>query len=147
MTRAGTATPTAPLTFPTPTTERAAYPRGVDIPEVDVHQLDTAIGSGASVFDVREHDEYAAARIPGAVPVPMGSVPDNLREFVIDGPAYIVCATGARSARVVQFLRANGIDAINVSGGTTAWIDSGRGFERGPAIDRGQGFESGDGPV
>ena len=109
----------------------------MDIPEIDVQQLETAIGSGAPLFDVREPDEYAAARIPGARQVPMGSVPDRLGEFVIEGQAYVVCATGARSARVVQFLRGNGIDAVNVVGGTRAWIESGRDYESGDSVDTG----------
>ena len=36
---------------------------------------------------------------------------------------YIVCAGGVRSAKVVEYLEANGIDAVNVEGGMHAWGD------------------------
>ncbi|WP_142294952.1 rhodanese-like domain-containing protein, partial [Staphylococcus aureus] len=38
---------------------------------------------------------------------------------------YIVCAGGVRSAKVVEYLEANGIDAVNVEGGMHAWGDEG----------------------
>ncbi len=36
------------------------------------------------------------------------------------------------SAQAVEFLRGRGVDAVNVAGGTMAWIDSGRGVDSGP---------------
>lgn len=101
----------------------------MDIPEIDVSQLAVALDTGALLFDVRESDEYAAARIPGARLISMATVPDRLAEFHDQGVVNIVCASGARSARVVEFLRAEGVDAVNVAGGTMAWIESGREHE------------------
>ncbi len=34
---------------------------------------------------------------------------------------YIICQSGARSARACQYLLAKGIETINISGGTSAW--------------------------
>jgi rhodanese-related sulfurtransferase len=101
----------------------------VDIPEIDVDGLAAALVAGALLFDVREPDEYAEARIPGARLVPMGTVPERVEEFRADGPAYVVCASGKRSGRVVEFLRTHEIDAVNVAGGTSAWIQSGKQHE------------------
>jgi rhodanese-related sulfurtransferase len=101
----------------------------VDIPEIDVDGLEAALVDGALLFDVRETDEFAEARIPGARLVPMATVPDRLEEFRADGPSYVVCASGNRSGRVVEFLRAHEIDAVNVAGGTSAWIRSGKQHE------------------
>ena len=42
-----------------------------------------------------------------------------------EGPVYVICAMGARSLRAAEFYRSQGIDAINVAGGTTAWIEAG----------------------
>ena len=42
-----------------------------------------------------------------------------------DGEVFVICRSGARSLRVAEFLRAQGIDAINVSGGTLAWVEAG----------------------
>ena len=44
------------------------------------------------LIDVREPDEYAAARVPGAVLVPLGTVPDNVDAFRGEGPVYVICA-------------------------------------------------------
>ena len=47
-----------------------------------------------------------------------------------DGTVYVICAKGGRSLRAAEFYRAQGIDAVNVAGGTTAWIDAGQ-----PVVD------------
>jgi rhodanese-related sulfurtransferase len=52
-------------------------------------------------------------------------VPDHLADFPTDRPVYVVCRSGARSANACGFLRASGVDAINVTGGTLAWIEAG----------------------
>ena len=36
-----------------------------------------------------------------------------------------LCRSGGRSLKVAEFLRAQGIDATNVAGGTLAWIEAG----------------------
>ena len=36
-------------------------------------------------------------------------------------PLYVICRVGGRSARVVQYLVAQGYPAINVDGGMQAW--------------------------
>jgi rhodanese-related sulfurtransferase len=48
-----------------------------------------------------------------------------LVDVPVDGPVYVICAKGARSLRAAEFYRSHGIDAINVAGGTTAWIGAG----------------------
>lgn len=97
----------------------------MDIPEIDVDQLAELHATGARVFDVREPDEYQDAHVPGAVPVPLATVPDQLGVFPTDGPVYVICAAGGRSRRACEFLRANAVDAINVAGGTKAWLAAG----------------------
>lgn len=101
----------------------------MDIPEIDVDGLEAALADGALLFDVREVDEYREARIPGARLVPMGTVPDRVEEFRTEGPLYVVCGSGNRSGRVVEFLRTREIDAVNVAGGTSAWMRSGKQHE------------------
>ena len=39
---------------------------------------------------------------------------------------HVVCQAGGRSAQAAQLLIAAGIDARSVTGGTAAWIGSGR---------------------
>jgi rhodanese-related sulfurtransferase len=96
------------------------------IEEVGVVELEVAMAHGRLVVDVREHDEYTTAHVPGAVLLPMGSVPERLDVFATPEPALVICRTGARSMRVCQFLAEHDIAAVNVAGGTVAWINSGR---------------------
>jgi rhodanese-related sulfurtransferase len=98
----------------------------LSVPEIDVDELDVQRAKGAPVFDVREPDEYVEAHVPGARLVPLATVPDQLAEFPSDAPVYVVCASGGRSRRAAEYLRSNGVDAINVAGGTKAWIAAGK---------------------
>jgi rhodanese-related sulfurtransferase len=94
-----------------------------DLPSISVAAL--AALPEASVFDVRQPDEYEEGHVPGAVLVSLGDVPDRLDVFPSDATVYVVCRSGARSASAVTFLREQGIDAVNVDGGTMAWIEAG----------------------
>lgn len=97
----------------------------MDVPEIDVDELATRRASGVALFDVREPDEYREAHVPGAVPVPLGTVPEAVDRFPTAGPVYVICAAGGRSRKACEFLRANGVDAINIAGGTRAWLAAG----------------------
>lgn len=103
------------------------------IEEVTVDELAERLAGGARLIDVREPDEYAEARVPGGVLVPLGSVPDRIDEFRGDGPTYVICRSGARSMRACEFVAGHGIEAVNVAGGTLAWVASGRDVESGAA--------------
>ena len=96
------------------------------VPEIDVTELARLRADGATLIDVREPDEYEAAHVPGAQPIPLGTVPDRIAEVPADGSVYVICAMGGRSLKAAEFYRANGIDAINVGGGTKAWIEAGQ---------------------
>lgn len=77
------------------------------------------------IVDVRIDEETAMGYIPNAKLIPMDTIPDNLNSFNKNEIYYIVCAGGVRSAKVVEYLEANGIDAVNVEGGMHAWGDEG----------------------
>jgi len=96
------------------------------IREIDVDELERAIATGARVVDVREDDEYVAGHVPGALHVPLGTVPERVEEFRGDGPTYVICKSGGRSMRACEQVAAHGVEAVNVAGGTTAWVMSGR---------------------
>ncbi len=98
----------------------------MDLPEIDVDELATQLAAGAPVFDVREDDEWAAVHIDGATLIPLGTVTESVDRFPTDRTAYVICAKGGRSARAVEFLRAEGIDAVNVAGGMGAWLEAGK---------------------
>ena len=56
----------------------------VDVPEIDVDELEGRLAAGATLVDVREPDEYDEVRVPGGILVPLQSVPDRLDEVPAD---------------------------------------------------------------
>ena len=98
--------------------------------ETTIDQLAAALDQGASVVDVREPAEFREGHVPGAVNIPMGQLTARLGEIDRDRLVHVVCASGNRSSAMADVLTANGFDAINVAGGTNAWIRSGRRIEK-----------------
>jgi rhodanese-related sulfurtransferase len=78
------------------------------------------------LLDVREDDEWNAGHAPDAVHVPMTELAARLDELPDAAPLYVICRSGGRSARVTEYLNANGWDAVNVAGGMSGWERSGR---------------------
>ena len=99
--------------------------------EVSVAELAAILEADPTtpVVDVRNPDEYAAGRVPGAVLVPMHTVPVRLQDLPRDRTLYLVCATGGRSAQTAAWLEPQGYDVVNVAGGTQAWFMSGYALE------------------
>jgi rhodanese-related sulfurtransferase len=98
---------------------------------VSVRELKAALDAGpANVVDVRAPEEYAEGHVPGAALMPLMTVPARMGELPTEGPVYLVCAVGARSAQAAQFLAAQGLDAVNVDGGTVEWAAAGYPLER-----------------
>lgn len=104
----------------------------MDIPEIDVVELASRREAGAPLIDVREHDEYVEARVPGATHIPLGQVAERASEAPAEGTFYVICARGGRSAKAVEHYRSLGLDAVNVAGGTLGWIDEGFPTDAGP---------------
>jgi rhodanese-related sulfurtransferase len=97
---------------------------GVPTTTVDDLQAD------AVMVDVREADEWAAGHAPNAIHLPMGELPSRLDELPdTDDTIPIVCRSGGRSARVVEWLNQQGFDAANVEGGMRAWTGAGKPLE------------------
>lgn len=94
---------------------------------ITVHELRERVG--VPLIDVREPEEYAAGRVPGAVNLPMSQIGDLLDQLP-DGAFDVICAAGVRSARVVEALESRGYDATNVDGGTNTWEGLGFPIER-----------------
>lgn len=92
----------------------------MDIPEVDPRRVGEDL-----LLDVREDDEWAAGRAPGAVHVRLHDLPSRLAEVPRDRPVSVVCRMGGRSSQATEFLLAQGICARNVSGGMQSWASFG----------------------
>jgi rhodanese-related sulfurtransferase len=101
---------------------------GNQVPTVQPKDVAGRVAKGWTLLDVRTEDEWAEGRIPGSVHIPMDQLLERLDE--VDDPVVCVCAVGARSARVAQFLNAQGREAVNLDGGLYAWTSSGLPVER-----------------
>lgn len=74
------------------------------------------------MIDVREPWEFDIARIQGAKPMPMRSVPARYPELKRDAEIVVICHHGARSYQVCMFLEHQGFtNLFNLSGGMAAW--------------------------
>lgn len=97
----------------------------MSVPEVSVAELAAAQEAGELVVDVREPEEYVQGHVPGAVLMPLATVPARYPELPRDRTVYVVCAVGARSMQAAQYLAKLGYDARNVAGGTNDWMAAG----------------------
>jgi len=78
------------------------------------------------VVDVRKPAEFAAGHLPGAVNLPLDSLPDHLAQFPTDQPVYVHCAGGYRSMIACSVLKARGWDNLtNIAGGFAAMTQAG----------------------
>jgi rhodanese-related sulfurtransferase len=96
------------------------------IPSVTVDQLPSPLPDDLTVVDVREPTEWVHGHVEGSLHVPLMQVPQRLEELPRDAQVLVVCAVGGRSARAVQYLQQQGIDALNLDGGLVEWHAAGR---------------------
>ena|SRR5580765_2868722 len=94
-----------------------------DAPSIQPADVAGRLADGWTLLDVRTPAEWADAHIEGSTHIPMDQLLHRLDE--VDDQVICVCAVGARSARVAQFLNAQGRDAVNLDGGLYSWVDSG----------------------
>ena len=95
------------------------------IPEISVEDLKAKIDKKENfvLLDVREPHEYEIAKIPGSKLIPLGELDKRVGELDKKAKLIVHCKMGGRSARAVQFLRAQGFDATNVAGGIHDWSE------------------------
>jgi rhodanese-related sulfurtransferase len=79
------------------------------------------------LLDVREPNECALGRIPGAVIIPRGVLEQNVERVVPrDRKVIIYCASGNRSALAADVLQQMGYaDVASLAGGIRGWVDQG----------------------
>jgi rhodanese-related sulfurtransferase len=98
----------------------------VAIPEITVQEAQARLAGPRPprLIDVREEDEWALARLPGAELMPLSGFTDLIAERLRDPaePLLIYCHHGTRSGRVTDFLLRQGYtDVTNLAGGIDAW--------------------------
>lgn len=96
--------------------------------EISVRDLKDRLDKGDDIFilDIREANELDVAKINHDLHIPMGQLSARHGELAPhkDKDIVVLCRSGSRSMRCVQFLRANGYSsALNLQGGILAWAD------------------------
>jgi len=79
-----------------------------------------AIYRDVSIIDVRELDEYVSGHIPGAIHIPLSTIPVRQNEIDKTKTQYLTCEVGGRSGQAGKFLEDQGFAVVNVAGGTGA---------------------------
>jgi len=91
-----------------------------------VQDTAAALAAGVPVIDVRERDEWAAGRAPGAVHIPMSEFATRVEELPDAPEVYFICRSGARSDNIAHALAHHGRSGCaNVVGGMRAWAAAG----------------------
>jgi molybdopterin/thiamine biosynthesis adenylyltransferase/rhodanese-related sulfurtransferase len=102
-----------------------------EIDEIDVARAREVLAADAErplVVDVRELDEWAEGRIPGAVHIPRGFLESRIEQAAPDRsrPVLLYCAGGSRSAFAAKALGELGYENVtSLAGGYTDWKRSG----------------------
>jgi rhodanese-related sulfurtransferase len=79
----------------------------------------------AALVDVRGRDEYATARIPGSISIPLDELASRLKDVPNNTTVYVLCGSGKRSSQAAALLAGRGYDVVNVAGGITEWYRGG----------------------
>jgi adenylyltransferase/sulfurtransferase len=97
---------------------------GSKAPGISARELYEMISGAKKVvlIDVREPFEFEIARIPNSQLIPLGTISERLSEIPRTETTVVMCKTGLRSARVIEFLRKQGFENLfNLEGGLDAW--------------------------
>lgn len=100
--------------------------------QLDAAQVKKAIGGtnqgdgNLQIIDVRGPDEWRRGHLPGALHIPLASLPERLGELDPSARIVLQCMGGGRSAIATSFLVAHGIPkATNMDGGYESWVKNG----------------------
>ena len=92
--------------------------------DINAQQLHEQLEHGDDLYllDVREPHEWSTGHLTNSIHIPMREVPARLADIPRDRDVVVICRSGARSANVQQFLKANGITRVkNLIGGLMGW--------------------------
>jgi rhodanese-related sulfurtransferase len=98
----------------------------VRVSSVSVEEASEKVhGDNVAFIDVRSEGEYATGHAQGAKNIPLNNLVNQAESLTGYDAVYLICQSGGRSAMAVQYLAMEGINAINVLGGTNAWQSAG----------------------
>ena len=94
--------------------------------QATIDELEGLIDAGATIVDVREHDERDEGYIPGSRNVPYRLLRTCCPDLPDDRPIVTICNSAPRAAIAASMLRAKGLDARPVvDGGMADWLARG----------------------
>jgi len=101
-----------------------------EVPQVSVTDLHNLIESNQvkQIIDVRRPTEYEGGHVPHAVPAPLSDLRSEIANVTFDRaqPTAVICAGGYRSSAAASILEQLGFTKlVNVTGGTSAWVNAG----------------------
>lgn len=101
-----------------------------NVPQIGVDTLNDLMDreTDLQILDVRRPPEYQAGHVPRALTAPLLSLQQDVGNLGLDPtkPTAVICAGGYRSSAATSILQQHGFsNLLNVTGGTSAWIDAG----------------------
>jgi hydroxyacylglutathione hydrolase len=77
---------------------------------------------------VRRPPEYESGHVPRAIHAPLSTLESKIQNLSVNPsrPTAVICAGGYRSSAATSILQQHGFaNLLNVTGGTSAWINAG----------------------
>ena len=104
------------------------------VPQITVSELNDLIPreDDLQIVDVRRPSEYEGGHVPRAITAPLSTLRENLPALGFDRakPTAVICAGGYRSSAATSIMQQAGFtNLMNVTGGTSAWINAGYAVE------------------
>ncbi|HEV2884697.1 MAG TPA: rhodanese-like domain-containing protein [Pyrinomonadaceae bacterium] len=108
------------------------------VPQITVDELNQRLHEAPDlqVIDVRRPPEYQSGHVPNALHAPLSALQETAGRLPVNSsrPTAVICAGGYRSSAATSILEQQGFsNLVNVTGGTTAWINAGYPVEVPPA--------------
>ncbi|GMT49871.1 MAG: molybdenum cofactor biosynthesis protein MoeB [bacterium] len=102
--------------------EAEAIAQSFNISVEEAHDLLSQDRNDLVLLDVRDPNEYEIARIEGSILVPLGVLPDEVKDMDIEKEYLVLCKVGDRSLEAAQFMANVGFKRVrNVAGGIIEW--------------------------
>ena len=104
------------------------------VPKISGKEAQEMVANGALLVDVRDGTEVAATgKAAGALHIPRGSLefkadltaPSADKNFALDKPVILHCASGGRAALAGKLLKDMGYEKVYNLGGFKDWVEAG----------------------
>ena len=95
-------------------------------PSVSASEARQLVDDGAVMVDVRTTSEWNAGHYPLALHMSVDQLAQKQRRIPKNKQVVVACRSGSRSRGATKHLIAAGYDAVNLSGGMSAWQRAGQ---------------------